>query len=234
MSTTYNTTLTYIAGNGSNKTTALVGTYKNGSDAAYTYTYDNNGNITSITQGSTSISYTYDAANRLTRENNQVTNQTVTYEYDVWGNILNKKIYAYTTATSPGTATSTFNYTYGDSAWGDKLTSYNGTIFTYDSLGNPLTYRNGYTLTWRGKQLTGASNGTYSFTFEYNEDGLRQRKICNNLITDYYYNGSVLIGMQRSSTKYLFSYDAAGTWLRSNTAETTTITSGTHKVTLSS
>ena len=60
------------------------------------------------------------------------------------------------------------------------------------------------------KQLTSASNGTNSLTFEYNEDGLRQKKICNNISTDYYYNGSVLIGMQRGQTKYLFSYDAGG------------------------
>ena len=76
-------------------------------------------------------------------------------------------------------------------------------------MGNPTSYR-GYTFGWRGKQLVSASNGTNSLTFEYNEDGLRQSKTCNNITTDYYYNGSVLIGMQRGQTKYLFSYDAAG------------------------
>ncbi len=39
---------------------------------------------------------------------------------------------------------------------------------------------------------------------------MRQRKTCNNITTDYYYNGSVLIGMQRGQSKFLFSYDAAG------------------------
>jgi len=210
LSTMYNTVLTYIAGNGSNKTTALVGTYKNGSDAAYTYTYDDNGNITSITQGSTSITYEYDAANRLTRENNQVTNQTVTYEYDVWGNILNKKIYAYTTAGDlTGLTYTPVPYAYTDTSWGDQLTSYNGQTITYDSMGNPLTYR-GYTFGWRGKQLTSASNGTDSLTFEYNEDGLRQKKTVNGVDTNYFYNGSVLIGMQRGTSKFLFSYDASG------------------------
>ncbi len=194
--------------NGDNRTT-LLHKYYNGSDSPFVYSYDDNGNITSITQGTTSISYVYDTANRLTRENNQVTNQTVTYEYDVWGNILNKKIYAYTTATNPGTPTGMINYAYGNTAWGDQLTSYAGQTISYDSMGNPTTYR-GYTMTWRGKQLTSASNGTVSATFEYNEDGLRQKKTVNNISTDYYYNGSVLIGMQRGSTKYLFSYDASG------------------------
>ncbi len=48
---TYNTALTYVPGNGANKTTGLIATYQNGSDAAYSYTYDDVGNITSITQG---------------------------------------------------------------------------------------------------------------------------------------------------------------------------------------
>ena len=211
----YDTTLTYVPGNDTNKTTALVATYRNGSDAAYSYTYDDVGNITGITQGTTSISYVYDTANRLIRENNQVTNQTIVYDYEneLWGNIRSRKIYAYTTIATDQllaqTPTSTVNYAYTNSAWGDQLTDYNGQTITYDSMGNPTSYR-GYTFGWRGKQLVSASNGTNSLTFEYNEDGLRQSKTCNNITTDYYYNGSVLIGMQRGQNKFLFSYDAAG------------------------
>ena len=63
---------------------------------------------------------------------------------------------------------------------------------------------------WRGKQLTGAASATQTISFEYNEDGLRQKKTVNGAETDYFYNGSVLIGMQRSGTRYLFSYDASG------------------------
>ena len=46
--------------------------------------------------------------------------------------------------------------------------------------------------------------------FEYNEDGLRQKKTVNNVDTDYFYNGSVLIGMQQNTDTLLFSYDASG------------------------
>ena len=208
----YDTTLTYVPGNATNKTTGLVSTYQNGSDAAYSYTYDNVGNITSITQGSTSISYEYDAASRLTRENNQVTNKTIVYHYDDWGNITSKDIYPYTTIDTEDLsvpAPTSVPYVYTNTAWGDQLTEYNGQTIVYDEMGNPTTYR-GYTFGWRGKQLTSASNGTVSMTFEYNEDGLRQKKVCNNIVTDYYYNGSVLIGMQRGTAKLLFSYDAAG------------------------
>ncbi len=212
LSTTYNTVLTYTAGNATNKTTGLIATYKNGSDDTYNYTYDNVGNITSITRGSSGsnpISYVYDSANRLIRENNSITNITTLYEYDQWGNIQNKKLYYYTTATTLGTPVTTVPYVYGNSAWGDQLTSYNGTPISYDEMGNPTSYR-GYSFTWRGKQLIGASNSSVSVSFEYNEDGLRQKKTVNNLETDYYYNGSVLIGMQRGTSKFLFSYDASG------------------------
>lgn len=144
------------------------------------------------------------------RENNQVTNQTVTYEYDVWGNILDKKIYAYTTTDDlTGLTYTLVPYAYTNTAWGDQLTSYNGQAITYDNMGNPTSYR-GYTFGWRGKQLTSASNGTNSLTFEYNEDGLRQKKTVDNVDTDYFYNGSVLIGMLRGQSKFLFSYDANG------------------------
>lgn len=212
LASNYNTTLTYVPGDGTNKTTGLVATYQNGSDSAYSYEYDEVGNITEITQGTTSISYEYDVANRLIRENNGILNQTIVYDYtdELWGNLQSKKIYAYTTAGDlTGLTYTPVPYAYTDTSWGDQLTSYAGQTITYDSMGNPLTYRD-YTFGWRGKQLTTASNGTNSLTFEYNEDGLRQKKTVNGVDTNYFYNGSVLIGMQRGTSKFLFSYDASG------------------------
>ena len=63
-------------------------TYQNGSDAEYEYAYDDNGNITSITKGTTSVTYQYNGANELIRENNGFTNKTVIYTYDSWGRKL--------------------------------------------------------------------------------------------------------------------------------------------------
>ena len=119
-----------------------------------------------------------------------------------------EKNYVYTTGTL-GTPTGTVNYGYTNTSWGDQLTSYDGQTITYDAMGNPLTYR-GYTFTWQGKQLMSSVTDTQTISFEYNEDGLRQKKTVNGAETDYFYNGSVLIGMQRNGTKYLFSYDASG------------------------
>lgn len=61
LNTAYETNLTYAAGYHTNETTSLFATYQNGSDAAYSYSYDDNGNITQIAQGSTSITYVYDS-----------------------------------------------------------------------------------------------------------------------------------------------------------------------------
>ena len=80
LASNYDTVLTYKPGANSSQT-ALLATYQNGGDTPYSYEYDANGNITSITQGTVSVTYTYNDANELIRENNGFTNQTVTYAY---------------------------------------------------------------------------------------------------------------------------------------------------------
>lgn len=42
-----------------------------GFDIVYSYTYDDNGNITSVSDGTNTTSYVYDTAGQLLRENNQ-------------------------------------------------------------------------------------------------------------------------------------------------------------------
>ena len=130
------------------------------------YTYDARGNITKIVIGSQEIRYVYDDLGQLVREDNEVLNKTCVYIYDNAGNITAKKTYALTAAGStPDSPTSTGSYTYGDSAWGDKLTAYNGQAITYDEIGNPLSYYNGYSFTWLGRRLTGATRGVNTLSF---------------------------------------------------------------------
>ncbi len=78
-------------------------------------------------------------------------------------------------------------------------------------MGNPTSYR-GKGLTWRGKQLTGMSDTAHNLSaaYTYDSNGLRQQKTVNNVDTDYYYNGSVLIGLTRGDKTLRFSYDASG------------------------
>ncbi|MFQ7168670.1 MAG: RHS repeat-associated core domain-containing protein [Christensenellales bacterium] len=225
---------TYKSGaNGS--ATSLLSTYANGSDAKYNYDYDANGNITRIWRGNTSFtnasekySYVYDSANQLVRENlyygsGNSSNATITYEYDIWGNLLNKKIYAYTVGTL-GTARETVPYAYTNSAWKDQLTSYDGESITYDASGNPTNYL-GATLVWEGQRLKSytpkaASSGrANSYVYSYDENGIRTRKTIGSTVTDYYYNGTLLMGTVKTTTnsdgstttsKLRFSYDANG------------------------
>ena len=110
-----------------------------------TYTYDSMGNIKTVKSGSKLETYTYDSLNQLVRVDSQGENKSYTYSYDNRGNLLERKEYAYTTGTL-GTATKTVNYGYTPAAgsyWKDLMTSYSGQTITYDTIGNPLKYRDG-------------------------------------------------------------------------------------------
>ena len=110
---------------------------------------------------------------QLIRENNPYTNLTTVYSYDKGGNITSAKEYAYTPATELGTVKKTNTYTYGDSNWKDKLTAYNGKTIIYDKIGNPLTYRDSLSFTWKnGRQLASLQNGNSVVDYTYNADGV--------------------------------------------------------------
>ena len=112
---------------------------KNGSTVANTYySYNSDYEIYSYTESYESgvkgndQSYEFDKLGQLTRENNRLGNTTTLYEYDNAGNILRKKEYGYTTAStsSLGTPSKTVEYTYGDSGWKDLLTKWDGQSIT--------------------------------------------------------------------------------------------------------
>ena len=186
-------------------------------DRGYRYTYDRVGNITAIKEKTTAsgsfvdkVSYTYDNLGQLTRENNKDLNKTITYSYDENGNgnITSVKEYAYTTGTV-GTPTKTITYTY-DSTWKDKLVSYDGDTITYDSIGNPLTYRDGMTFSWFGRQMESANvNGT-AITYKYNADGLRTEKKVGSTVSRYEYTGDKLFYEKRGNLEFHYRYDAFG------------------------
>ncbi|MBQ4166937.1 MAG: hypothetical protein II590_01895 [Clostridia bacterium] len=62
--------------------------------------------------------------------------------------------------------------------------------------------------------MTSITEGARSYTYSYNEDGLRLRKVVDNTNTEYYYNGSVLMymitGSGSTAIQQRFSYDASG------------------------
>lgn len=211
-------TITYDFTVGSNSNESLqVSDYTSqfGSNkTSYAYTYDANGNITKITLSTgAEYRYVYDDIGQLIREDNTSLSRTYVYTYDNAGNILTKKTYALTAAGStPSTLYSTYSYGYTDS-WGDLLTSYRGVSFTYDEVGNPLTYYNGssYTFTWEnGRQMKTATVGSNTLSFTYNHDGIRTSKTVNGVVHNYTVSGSLILTEEWGTNLVVYLYDNNG------------------------
>ena len=177
-----------------------------GQDVAYTYTYDNNGNILSVSDGTNTTSYVYDSANQLLRENNQAANKTWVWTYDNAGNIQSKSEYAYTTG-ELGEAVDTVSYGYDNDNWRDLLTSYDGVDIDYDEIGNPLNDGT-WTYTWQhGRELERMSDGTTAWTFTYDANGMRTSRTDGTTTYKYVYNGSSLVQMTVGSNTLYFTSD---------------------------
>lgn len=208
------TTYGYLAGgHGTNSTTPLVQTITQ-SGTTLTYAYDDAGNITSVSVGSKTISYEYDLLGQLIRANDPydttagTTGTTWKYAHDLGGNIQSKTAYAFTTG-SVGAAVKTNTYSYGDSNWKDKLTAFNGNAISYDEIGNPLNDGT-WSYTWaKGRQLQSMSRSGEAVTFVYNSDGLRVQKIATSTgTTKYSMHGRNLVHLTNGSDSLHFFYDA--------------------------
>ena len=175
------------------------------------YTYDDSGNITKIADasGNTLRAYTYSRlTGRLLSEENAATGTKTTYQYgDYNGNLLSKTI----TPSAGGTAT-TISYAYGNTTgWKDQLTAYNGDTITYDASGNPLTYRNGMTMTWQGgRELTTATNNGTSIAYSYNTNSIRTKKTVGGVATQYYLNGDTMVAEKKGSNLITYMFDETG------------------------
>jgi len=201
------------------------------SDAfAYKYEYDPEGNIDSIRNGikqsndsytfsnTSGNTYFYDEYNQLIQDID-LDNATVTYyTYNTSGNITRKLVRDWDIAGSfPKGVISDKTYKYEDTnGWADLLTSWGGQTITYDVIGNPLTYRDGITFTWKnGKELATFENDSVNVTYTYDAGGMRTAKNIVNadgtsVQVEYVYEGDQLLQMKYGNRVLDFIYDAEG------------------------
>ena len=209
---TYNTYYEFLAGPVTGTTTTLLSSIKNGSKTL-SYTYDVLGNIQTISEDDVlKCTYHYDELNRLVREDNVWENKTICYTYDLGGNMTSWKEYAYTTEESleGKTVNKENSYAYGNAVWKDQLTSYNGQAITYDVLGNPLSYR-GMTMSWeKGRELKQIVKDGSTIAFAYDTAGCRIGKTAAGVETKYYWSGDKIIGMKKDGDLIHFLYDEKG------------------------
>ena len=176
-------------------------------------TYDSRNRITSTGLGTAQQTYTYDQYGQLIQTVDTANGFTETYSYDQRGNILSKtKVYDDTSLPAETT-----NFSYGNSAWSDELTSVNGTSLTYDANGNVLTYGNMEFEWTNGRTLSQITvnptdpNGTadvYSYT--YDESGIRSSKTVNGVTTYFTTKDGVIQSQTDGTNTMYFQYDNSG------------------------
>ena len=200
------TAVTYVDPS-SSATSTQVKTWNNGK-VAYTYTYDNKGNITSITGGGLEFEYRYDKYGRLISAEDYPGGYVWTYTYDDGGNITQRGLTDYYNNKNPNSILAT--YTYDNTDWPDLLTAFNGKSITYDAIGNPLSDGT-WTYAWQhGRQLASMSKSGSSITYGYNADGKRISKTVNGTTYNFSYLGDQLTEMTWGSNKLHFTYDSTG------------------------
>ena len=211
--TSYKTTFSEIVGSSdsSNSTETVL------DGKQYYYEYDGRGNITRISSADCELgalgiateicSYVYDEVGQLIRENDAIAEMTSVYVYDKGGNLVQRKIYEYSTGELPEDPEDIWDYTY-DSTWKDKLIAFEDFQIQTDSIGNPLNYyatgvdgeKTG-TLEWNGRQLAAAVVGGTRYEYSYNTEGLRTRTVYRDAQTNeissiikYFWNNGQMTG----------------------------------------
>ena len=72
-----------------------------------------------------------------------------------------------------------------------------------------LTY-NGASYTWMGRELRKITNGSNTYNYKYNADGIRTSKTVNGTTTELFLNGSQILAQKTGDSVMRFFYDSTG------------------------
>lgn len=85
---------------------------------------------------------------------------------------------------------------------------YDDSKITYDEIGNPLEYRDGFVLQWeKGKMLSSVKNSENKIAYAYNSNGIRIRKDVNGTVTNYNVDGNKIISEKTGKDLTWYFYD---------------------------
>ena len=171
------------------------------------YTYDNRGNISSVTDEGEATRYAYDELNRLTSENNLQTGILKTYEYDKNGNITKIR------KTCRGNIMEDFSFSYGADGRLIELSKFSTSFspkeydISYDDVGNPCVYKDNVLKWERGRLLAAYGDNKYC----YDADGVRiKKKTANGVLHKYFTEGTRIHHEEYGTHENWYYYDATG------------------------
>ena len=174
---------------------------------SYNYTtyqkYDDKGNIVSDNRADNEVydAYTYNDNGELIKIYSKYRGQ---YTYDSRGNMLTQRVKYKDNVNRDDT------YVYNTSGWKDQLIAVNGTPLTYDGAGNLISYGSKqYTWTY-GKTLESVKDGENTYSYTYDENGIRTKKIINGETTYINSRDGVVYAQKNSTDSMYFQYNGNG------------------------
>ena len=190
----------------------------------YTYQYDNNGNvtnnsinqydnknrITSTTYNGNSVDYSYNSNGFIYQSFHSFNSKKFTYSYTAINTFFNTSIRGIAEYeidnhdNSSLLSMENFNYKYYDS---DILTSYNGQTVLTDKVGN-IRSIGSRELTWTNlNQLRSITDGDDSYSYTYDENGIRTSKTVNGTKTNFFTVDGRIISQNDGTNTWCFQYD---------------------------
>ena len=159
----------------------------------YYYVYDENNNLREIYENNILINrYQYNENNQIIREDNLHLKVSITYTYNASNKLIERNYYNFS-------LTELINIIYKDTFTYDsmdKLTTYNDEKIIYDNNYNLIKYRDANIKLSKDNQIIELDN----YLFEYRNSLLLKKLNFKNQITNYYYKNNKLIKQKGSQT----------------------------------